>query len=383
MHLVTMNLLTSRVTLTSAESSGTLEDQGPSGMPSGAVGRRGFTLVELLVVIAIIGTLIGLLLPAVQVARESARRSLCQSNLRQISLAMLGYVDAKRNYPSSYTDNNPAFNTSVAADQNYPGLAWSAYILPFMEFANVYDQLMTQTNQGTVHWQTSLLNWNKSMPSAVCSIAQVPISVYECPTNEKYRRPSAVGLTVTGSTFAAGSAVSDTFYCGKINYGANGGVNTANNNGQSGGTDAGGIVWVSSQVKPSKVTDGLGKTMMIVERSTTPESGAGRSCGGVACDWRRGIWIGARLKTVVEGWHPGMDPCDVESYGGNSATFYVNRSNQTWGNDWTNSSPHAGGLQAAYCDGAVGWVNENIDVNAYYRLRHKSDGGMVSVNDAQ
>ena len=378
-----MNLPTTRVMLTGAGCFGTSKVLRPAVSPNGAVGRRGFTLVELLVVIAIIGTLIGLLLPAVQVARESARRSLCQSNLKQISLAMLMHVDAKRTYPSSYTDNNPIFNTSPAADQNYPGLAWSAYILPFIEFATLYDQLMTQTNQGTLHWQTSLLNWDKSAPSAACAIAQVPIKVFECPTNEKYLRPNSLGLTVTGSTFKAGSASSDTFYVGKINYGANGGTNTADSNGKQGGTDVGGIVWVGSQVKPSKVTDGLGKTMMIVERSTTPEVGTAGSCGGAACGWRRGIWIGARLKTAAEGWHPGMDPCDVESYGGNNATLYVNRSNQTWGYDWTNSSPHAGGLQASYCDGAVGWVNEHIDVNAYYRLRHKSDGGTVSVNDAQ
>ena len=378
-----MSLVTNRVMLTGAGCFGTSKVLRPAVSPNGAVGRRGFTLVELLVVIAIIGTLIGLLLPAVQVARESARRSLCQSNLKQISLAMLMHVDAKRTYPSSYTDNNPIFNTSPAADQNYPGLAWSAYILPFIEFATLYDQLMTQTNQGTLHWQTSLLNWDKSAPSAACAIAQVPIKVFECPTNEKYLRPNSLGLTVTGSTFKAGSASSDTFYVGKINYGANGGTLTADSKGKSGSTDVGGIVWVGSQVKPSKVTDGLGTTMMIVERSTTPESGSAGSCGGAACGWRRGIWIGARLKTIAEGWHPGMDPCDVESYGGNNATFYVNRSDQTWGYDWTNSSPHAGGLQAAYCDGAVGWVNENIDVNAYYRLRHKSDGGTVSVNDAQ
>jgi prepilin-type N-terminal cleavage/methylation domain-containing protein len=377
-----MSLVTNRVTLTGAGWSGASKALRTAVTPNGAVGRRGFTLVELLVVIAIIGTLIGLLLPAVQVARESARRSLCQSNLKQISLAMLMHVDAKRTYPSSYTDNNPIFNTSVAADQNYPGLAWSAYILPFIEYASLYDQLMTQTNQGTLHWQTSLLGWSTSTPSAACAIAQVPIKVFECPTNEKYLRPNSLGLTVTGSTFNVGSS-SSTFYVGKINYGANGGTNTADSNGKSGGTDVGGIVWVGSQVKPSKVTDGLGKTMMIVERSTTPEAGSAGSCGGAACGWRRGIWIGARLKTVVEGWHPGMDPCDVESYGGNNATFYVNRSNQTWGYDWTNSSPHAGGLQASYCDGAVGWVNENIDVNAYYRLRHKSDGGTVSVNDAE
>jgi prepilin-type N-terminal cleavage/methylation domain-containing protein len=327
----------------------------------------GFTLVELLVVIAIIGTLIGLLLPAVQVARESARRSLCQSNLKQISLATLNYVDAKRTFPPSYKDNNPAFNSSVAADQNYPALAWSAYILPFIEYADIYDKIMTQTQQGTVNWQTSLTGWSTSVTSGTGAIAQRPLKVYECPTNEKYLRPSSMGITVSGTTY----------YVAKINYGANCGREPVLSIDNSGG-----IFGISSEVKPSKVTDGLGKTMMIVERSTTPETGSGLSCGGVACDWRRGFWIGPRLAGSAATWHPGMESTDVESYGGNNAIYLINRSTASWGNDWTNSSPHAGGLQAAYCDGAVSWVNENIDVNAYYRLRHKNDGLPVSVMDA-
>ena len=339
--------------------------------------RRGFTLVELLVVIAIIGVLVGLLLPAVQAARESARRSLCQSNLKQISLAMLNFADAKRGFPSSYTDSNPAWNTSIAAVDNAPGLAWSAYILPFVESQEFYDKVMNDTQQGTLNWQNSLTGWSTSAPSSPCSIAQRPIKVYECPTNEKYLRLNKSGISVSGTTY----------YVGKINYGANGGVDVARSDGKnSGGVDSGGIVYVNSSVKLSKVTDGLSKTMMIVERSSTPETGTVNvspgSCGGVACDWYRGYWIGPRLKGVVEAWHPGLDSTDVESYGNNGG-YYVNRTNWSWGADWTNSSPHTGGLQASYCDGAVAWVNENVDTTAYYRLRHKSDGQLVDVTVAQ
>ena len=348
--------------------------RGGSLRSGGGVPRpRGFTLVELLVVIAIIGTLVGLLLPAVQVARESARRSLCQSNLKQISLATLNYVDAKRTFPPSYSDNNPAMNTPVAASDNYPALSWSAYILPYIEYADIYDKIMTQTQQGTVNWQTSLTGWSTSVTSGTGAIAQRPLKVYECPTNERYLRPSVVTVPVSGVNYNLG----------KINDGANCGTfAAANNNGLSGTTDVGGIFWISSQVKPSKVTDGLGKTMMIVERSTTPETD-GRSCGGVACGWNNGLWIGPRLEGSAAGWHPGLSSPDVESYGGGNATYLINRSDVNWGAAWTNASPHAGGLQAAYCDGAVSWVNENINTTAYSRLRHKSDGQVVSVNAAQ
>jgi prepilin-type N-terminal cleavage/methylation domain-containing protein len=368
-----MSLLTNRMILTGAGCSGTSEVLRPAETPNGAVGRRGFTLVELLVVIAIIGTLIGLLLPAVQVARESARRSVCQSNIKQISLATLNYVDAKRTFPPSYADNNPAMNSPVAADQNYPALAWSAYILPYIEYTDLYDKLMTETQQGTVNWQTSLTGWSTSAPSGgTGAIAQRSLKVYECPTNERYLRlNTTTTVTVSGTGYSLG----------KINYGANCGNTPANTIDASGG-----IFGISSQVKLSKVTDGLGKTMMIVERSTTPEPGTVNvspgSCGGVACNWNRGLWIGPRLKGAAEGWHPGLDSVDVESYGTDSG-YLVNRASWNWGADWTNASPHAGGLQAAYCDGAVSWVNENIDTTAYRRLRHKSDGQLVSLNDAQ
>ena len=366
----TMNLLTNRMILTGAERSGTSKVLRPAVTPNGAVGRRGFTLVELLVVIAIIGTLVGLLLPAVQAARESARRSLCQSNLKQISLATLNYVDAKRTFPPSYADNNPAMNSPVAASDNYPALAWSAYILPYIEYADLYDKIMTQTQQGTVNWQTSLTGWSTSTTSGTGAMAQQVLKVYECPTNERYLRRSVHSVTVSGTGYTLG----------KINYGANCGREPALSIDSSGG-----IFGISSQVKPSKVTDGLGKTMMIVERSTTPEPGTVNvspgSCGGKACDWNKGLWIGPRLEGSAAGWHPGLSSPDVESYGTNSG-YLINRASWDWGAAWTNSSPHVGGLQAAYCDGAVAWVNENIDTTAYQRLRHKNDGQVVSVNAA-
>ena len=366
-----MKLLANRMILTGAERSGTSKVLRPAVTPNGAVGRRGFTLVELLVVIAIIGTLVGLLLPAVQVARESARRSLCQSNLKQISLATLNYVDAKRTFPPSYSDNNPAMNTPVAASDNYPALAWSAYILPYIEYADLYDKIMTQTQQGTVNWQTSLTGWSTSTTSGTGAMAQQVLKVYECPTNERYLRRSVHSVTVGGTGYTLG----------KINYGANCGDGPAKTIDASGG-----IFGVSSQVKPSKVTDGLGKTMMIVERSTTPEPGTVNvspgSCGGKACDWNKGLWIGPRLEASAAGWHPGLSSPDVESYGTNSG-YLVNRAAWDWGASWTNSSPHAGGLQASYCDGAVSWVNDNIDTTAYHRLRHKNDGQVVSVDAAK
>src|SRR5205085_5230411 len=97
--------------------------------------RRAFTLVELLIVIAIIGLLIALLLPAVQMARESARRTNCLSHLHQIGVALNSYHTAKRAFPTGCTE----FRVVPTGKQRQ--LAWSAYLLPFLEEQTTFDQL--------------------------------------------------------------------------------------------------------------------------------------------------------------------------------------------------------------------------------------------------
>ena len=93
---------------------------------------KGFTLVELLVVIAIIGVLVALLLPAVQAAREAARRSSCQNNLKQIGLAIQNYHDTKKLLPPGFI---------YAPDPAYSNYGWQAALMPFNEQVNTYDQL--------------------------------------------------------------------------------------------------------------------------------------------------------------------------------------------------------------------------------------------------
>ena len=120
----------------------TVRDRFPSN-------RSGFTLVELLVVIAIIGTLVGLLLPAVQAAREAANRSSCGNKMKQICLALQNFHDSRKVLPAAidrYSATAQTFNTSSTATTP-AGFSWIVHVLPYMEENNLYNILSQNTNR--------------------------------------------------------------------------------------------------------------------------------------------------------------------------------------------------------------------------------------------
>jgi prepilin-type N-terminal cleavage/methylation domain-containing protein len=134
------------------------------------VRQPGFTLVELLVVIAIIGTLVGLLLPAVQAAREAGRRSQCGNNLKQIGLALLSHESAKRAFPAGYSMSMLANSIS---NQSW---GWAVFIMPYNE-----NQLLYDTLQPT---QRKLTDLYKSGAAAADQAAlQTSIPAYRCPSD--------------------------------------------------------------------------------------------------------------------------------------------------------------------------------------------------------
>ena len=178
------------------------------------VAWHGFTLVELLVVIAIIGTLVGLLLPAVQAAREAARRITCTSNLKQLGLALHQHVDAKRRFPASCFDVNSNFT-------------WIVAILPYVELQDTYNRLDIQRSSTTAgNFGIGGGPGGSGTAANTAAIREMRSELFLCPSRTSrtlvsgysYLQPSYAG--VAGAPDASFNTGSFTERCrGDVNFG--------------------------------------------------------------------------------------------------------------------------------------------------------------------
>jgi prepilin-type N-terminal cleavage/methylation domain-containing protein len=206
--------------------------------------NTGFTLVELLVVIAIIGILVSLLLPAVQAAREAARRTQCTSNLRQVALAISNYESGFKRFPSGWTDN---------VQPLHPGWSWSHALLPFMEQSTLHGQIDSRFPVVATVNQSHRLN---------------VIPTYLCPSD-----PGE-------STFEIGSETDEAeeeehighnvdegpklFRIAKCNYvGVFGTLEIEEHPYRSDG-----VFFGNSMIRPRDIVDGLSHTLVVGERSS-------------------------------------------------------------------------------------------------------------------
>jgi prepilin-type N-terminal cleavage/methylation domain-containing protein/prepilin-type processing-associated H-X9-DG protein len=207
--------------------------------------RWGFTLVELLVVIAIIGILIALLLPAVQAAREAARRSQCENNLKQIGLAIQLHVDTNKRLPSGRN----------GTDQYAVG--WSFYLLPYMEESTLYKSHVDSARADDTANSLSM---------------RTPLNIYACPTrrgpaaDRNFDNNDAVPLVLAAGSLGdyAGNA-GTTYDIGMIT----GEATAAKEFGQYDATKAGPI-FSGSHIALRNVSDGLSKTIAVGERHIPP-----------------------------------------------------------------------------------------------------------------
>jgi prepilin-type N-terminal cleavage/methylation domain-containing protein len=325
------------------------------------VARTGFTLVELLVVIAIIGILIALLLPAVQAAREAARRSQCNNHLKEIGLALHNYHDAHNVFPPGALTQtrdphfNPAFPNGPQQNRNIAveSWGWAAFLLPYIEQNALY-------NQGGVGAGNLLQN-------VINPVAMTPLAVYKC--------PSDITPTIRDVGWARWATANYKGVSGHMTSHFANGRHTGNGFGPESPVGEGnGTFWGNSGVKMKDFTDGLSNTLVV---------------GEIA--YRRGklIYEAAVWAGCLRG-HDNECVDDILA----SARAPINYSNPSAGVHAlheTFSSYHPGGAQFVLGDGAVRFVSEGIDfgindaVNGnnspvdttYERLMSRNDGQPV------
>jgi prepilin-type N-terminal cleavage/methylation domain-containing protein len=197
----------------------------------------GFTLVELLVVIAIIGVLIGLLLPAVQAARESARRTTCTNNLKQIGLAITNYQLSHKSYPASCSDELDDVLDMTIYPASETRHSWLSVILPYLEEGSVSAQIDPKTH--------ALSGDNLKIATMILPMYRCPS--YNGPDYSKARRYNGLDPPVAIGNYAAlGSST-----VGNL-WGAN--------------LDPDGVLIPGGKIAPADVLDGLSHTVFAVER---------------------------------------------------------------------------------------------------------------------
>jgi prepilin-type N-terminal cleavage/methylation domain-containing protein len=195
--------------------------------------RQAFTLVELLVVIAIIGILVSLLLPAVQAARESARRTQCNNNLKQIGIALHNYHDNFRSLPPGWIAFDNAGNPDP--EDGLPGWGWAPHIFPYMEQINLHEQL----------------DMDEDIDEPDNSIVKITIPGFLCPSDPGEKRlflDAEHGIVETT----------------RSNYVGVFGPEELEDN----PSDGLGVFYHNSRVPFSEVIDGLSNTFFVGERST-------------------------------------------------------------------------------------------------------------------
>jgi prepilin-type processing-associated H-X9-DG protein len=325
------------------------------------------------VVIAIIGVLIGLLLPAVQRARESARRSACSNNLKQLGLGMHGYVAARKVFAQGANFPPGLSGTAGGWAQQYVLLSAHVMVLPFIEQADLYN-FVTRTRTANEHHDGA-------------RFGLVPVKGFLCPSSDQTFKSG----TLPGNQYAWSAGSNPTMDGYRNGYVEATVLATTN-----------GIMLPIRGTKLHEVTDGLSKTIMASEflsgvggdrypfdvfgvsaltasdlnfmtdaelnsaGSSTPSSSNTQN----GLRWSRGLPMQTVLNTAAPpNW---AQPTVGVGLGG-------------WLNSFTRQiipprSMHDGGVNAVMADGAVVFIRNEVNVLLFQRLGHRSDGSAVDVN---
>ncbi len=340
--------------------------------------QPGFTLVELLVVIAIIGILVALLLPAVQSAREAARRTQCKNQMRQMGLACQNLVNAYGYFPSGGTKRYPTLENYAANGKAFgpkrQGLGWAFQILPFLE-------------ENAVHGLTTQADLNS-----------VSVSLYFCPSRRGPTQNTAGGVGSFRMDYAAVTPGPPPlefqvpmYYTGLTRFVYYGYTTDQDSPAKAKGPFDGVIVrtpydinYTGGGVDPNpndnievsawgltrfaKITDGSSKTMLLSEKRLNPAN----------YESSEYVWYDDR------GWTDGWDPDTIRStmYPIGADSSEEAAKGQYEPNDpgkddrlaFCLGSAHSSGVNAVFADGSTRWIEYDIDRQILNQMAHKSDG---------
>lgn len=332
--------------------------------------RRGFTLIELLVVIAIIAVLISLLLPAVQQAREAARRTQCRNNLKQIGLALHTYHDSNSVLPMGLSDSVWG-NAEITGD----GWAWGAAILPYVDQATLFNRFDFTTNP----YMGTPTTGNQALIAT-------PLAVFSCPSDVK---PAADPNNKGNANAGRGSTATAT-----SSYMASAGPFEGSPCIQNGNTPIPGprnigLFLVNTSRNFRDVTDGLSNTIAVGEVRWIP-SGTDSSSAAYGSD-RQYIY-----GHVTTGGGP---KCDNNGVNNNGFHLHARWTRQKLNGPLLGAanlersfhSTHVGGAHFLMGDGAVRFISENINHSATNFVANLSNLGgpygtyqqLAAINDGQ
>ncbi len=349
--------------------------------------RHGFTLIELLVVIAIIAILIALLLPAVQQAREAARRTQCKNNLKQIGLALHNYESTHATIPSFYSYGSA----------NSGSYSVQAQLLPYMDQASLHNLI-----DFSLKPQIGCCPGDVNPPQV--NLVKTPLAVFLCPSD-----PGPATFEVKSGT--TGGATGAIFTYAGTNYHINQGTALGTNYDGRAPTD--GLVWTNSKVRFAHITDGMSNTAAFSESifgfpvqtvsAPTNDMERRRSYINVSCVWTSST-VPPATPGLANGYRPPNNPADFEAatvaisrgwagqrgagwmHGREYWTAYHHYHNPnsdvpdmgTCGNGiFAARSYHVGGVHTLMCDGAVRFVSENVDLPIWHAVGTRAGGETI------
>jgi prepilin-type N-terminal cleavage/methylation domain-containing protein/prepilin-type processing-associated H-X9-DG protein len=316
-------------------------------------GRRAFTLVELLVVIAIIGILVALLLPAIQSAREAARRADCISRMRQMGIAAHNYHDSRRHLPHHGGGKlRPSTRTPTPSTTDTSGLSSQAQLLPYME-----DQAVANLVDVGAHWRNQAIE-----------VKETPLPFFKCPSQDALE---------TTDILASGQVVESPLRChylaifGAKPVSCGRGGSIANQDypdstytmircmatgtglpNEGGGMATNGAMYLDSDLPFSRFTDGLSHTMLFGEYAWD----AGINMTWLAADDNLGKvadgnWV-FNGKNIAAAINSAAFPRDWSLQGEATVNYH----------DVSLGSKHPGGCNILICDGSVSFVSDSIEL---------------------